>query len=123
VLDAIARLPVRVVIPGHGAPFTDVDAALARARLRLAGFQADPARHARHAAKVLVKYHLMEVRCEAMSNLLRWAAATPMLGQLWAAHGVQVSESPAAWCERVVYELVSGGALALQDGVVSDRVA
>ena len=39
VFDAIERLPVRVVIPGHGAPFTDVAAALARARSRLDGFK------------------------------------------------------------------------------------
>jgi len=50
VLDLIERLPVSVVIPGHGAPFTDAAAALTRARWRLAGFQADPVRHARHAA-------------------------------------------------------------------------
>jgi glyoxylase-like metal-dependent hydrolase (beta-lactamase superfamily II) len=30
-LDSIARLGVRTVIPGHGAPFDGVDAALERA--------------------------------------------------------------------------------------------
>ncbi|HEX6017922.1 MAG TPA: MBL fold metallo-hydrolase, partial [Burkholderiaceae bacterium] len=54
-LDAIERLPVRVVVPGHGTPFADVSGALARARARLAGFVQDPARHARHAVKVLIK--------------------------------------------------------------------
>ncbi|WP_372526151.1 MBL fold metallo-hydrolase [Piscinibacter sp.] len=121
VLDAIERLPVRVVVPGHGAPFSGVAAALARARSRLAGFQAEPARHARHAVKVLVKYHVMEERSMPLDALLRWAAATPMLGQLWQRHGVRDSGSPAAWCEHYVHELVAGGALALHDGVVSDR--
>jgi glyoxylase-like metal-dependent hydrolase (beta-lactamase superfamily II) len=121
VFDAIERLPVRVVIPGHGAPFTDVVAALARARSRLAGFQAAPARHARHAAKVLIKYHLMEERHQPLDDLLRWAQATPMLGELWARHGAHESDSPAAWSERFVRELASAGVLALQDGVVSDR--
>jgi glyoxylase-like metal-dependent hydrolase (beta-lactamase superfamily II) len=121
VLDAIERLPVRVVIPGHGAPFADVAAALARARSRLAGFQADPGRHARHAAKVLIKYHLMEERQQTMDELLRWAAATSMLGALWARHGAHESESPAAWGERFVHELASAGVLALSRGVVSDR--
>jgi glyoxylase-like metal-dependent hydrolase (beta-lactamase superfamily II) len=55
VLDLIERLSPLVVIPGHGAPFTDVAAALQRARSRLAGFVADPQRHARHGAKVLLK--------------------------------------------------------------------
>jgi glyoxylase-like metal-dependent hydrolase (beta-lactamase superfamily II) len=121
VLDAIERLPVRVVIPGHGAPFTDVAAALALARSRLAGFQADPARHARHALKVLVKYHVMEEQRQPLDELLRWAVATPMLGALWARHGARESESPAAWAERFVREMVAGGVLALADGVVSDR--
>jgi glyoxylase-like metal-dependent hydrolase (beta-lactamase superfamily II) len=121
VLDAIERLPVRVVIPGHGAPFTDVAAALALARSRLASFQADPARHARHALKVLIKYHVMEEQRQPLDELLRWAVATPMLAQLWARHGVHESESPAAWAERFVREMVAGGALALGDGVVSDR--
>jgi glyoxylase-like metal-dependent hydrolase (beta-lactamase superfamily II) len=121
VLDAIERLPVRVVIPGHGAPFTDVAAALARARSRLAGFQVDPARHARHAAKVLIKYHLMEERQQPLDALLRWAGETPMLGALWARHGALESDSPGAWGERFVRELVARGALALHDGMVSDR--
>jgi glyoxylase-like metal-dependent hydrolase (beta-lactamase superfamily II) len=120
-LDVIARLPVRVVIPGHGAPFTDVTGALVRARSRLAGFRADPARHARHAAKVLLKYHLMEERSQALDELLGWAAATPMLVALWARHGALESDSPGAWGERFVRELVGSGALALHDGVVSDR--
>ena len=121
VLDAIERLPVRVVIPGHGAPFTEVAAALARARSRLAGFQADPARHARHAAKVLIKYHLMEVQQQTLDELLHWAAATSMLVALWARHGAHESETPAAWGERFVHELVGAGVLAIRDGVVSDR--
>ena len=121
VLDAIERLPVQVVVPGHGAPFTDVPAALARARSRLAGFQADPARHARHAAKVLIKYHLMEEQRQPLDALLRWAAATPMLVALWTRHGARHSDTPDAWAEQFVQDLVGAGALGLQDGVVSNR--
>ena len=121
VLDLIQTLPVKVVIPGHGAPFTDVAAALARARSRLAGFQADPARHARHAVKVLIKYHVMEERRQPLDELLRWAGATPMLGELWARHGAQSSASPAAWGEGFVRELVTANVLGLTDGVVFDR--
>jgi len=121
VLDVIERLPVRVVIPGHGAPFADVAAALATARSRLAGFKADPARHARHAIKVLIKYHVMEVQRQPLDELLRWAGETPMLGQLWTRHGAVESDSPAAWAGRYVHELVAGGVLGLADGQVSDR--
>jgi glyoxylase-like metal-dependent hydrolase (beta-lactamase superfamily II) len=121
VFDAIERLPVRVVIPGHGAPFTGVAAAIANARARLASFQADPARHACHALKVLIKYHVMEEQRQPLDELLRWAAATPMLGELWTRYGARESESPAAWGERFVGEMVAGGVIALTQGVVSDR--
>jgi hypothetical protein len=43
VLDLIETLPVRWVIPGHGAAFTDVAGALQRARRRLAAHRADAA--------------------------------------------------------------------------------
>jgi len=61
-LDLIAKLRPRRVIPGHGAPFTDIDAPLARARDRLAALSSDPARNARHVARVLIKFYLLEVR-------------------------------------------------------------
>lgn len=120
VLDLIEALPVRVVIPGHGAPFTDVAGALARARSRLAGFVAQPERHARHAVKVLVKYHVMEERTIPLETLLRWAADTPLLHALWHRFGVDDEPSALRWCERFVHELVKGGALALRDGIVHD---
>ena len=75
VLDLIERLPVQWVLPGHGAPFQDVTAALARARSRLAGFRADPARHDRHAAKVLLKFHLLEERSQPLPDAARLVRA------------------------------------------------
>jgi hypothetical protein len=120
-LDAIGRLPVRVVIPGHGAPFTDVKSALGRARSRLAGFQQDPARHARHAVKVLLKYHVMEERRIAHDVLLQWIGATPNLLSLWRRFGTAHSDSPVQWCERFVDELVAQGALSRDGDDVVDR--
>lgn len=120
-LDAIAALPVQIVIPGHGAPFTDVIGALARARSRLAAFKADPARHARHAVKVLLKYHVMETRREPLDALCRWAEAAPMVGRNWERFGRREADSAAGWAARMVHELVGGGALGLEDGVVVDR--
>ncbi|MEI8267585.1 MAG: MBL fold metallo-hydrolase [Betaproteobacteria bacterium] len=118
VLDLIASLPVRVVIPGHGAPFTDVAGALARARSRLAGFQADPARHARYALRVLVKYHMMEEQQQALEDLWDWAAATPMLQSLWQRHGQPTRQSARAWAVALIDEMVEGGVLRLQAGTV-----
>jgi glyoxylase-like metal-dependent hydrolase (beta-lactamase superfamily II) len=118
-LDAIARLPVRVVIPGHGAPFSDVSAALARSRTRLEGFMRQPERHARHAAKVMIKYHVMEERRIARDALLDWAAATPFLDAAWQRFGGGAAMR--AWCARFVDELVAQGALARDGDDVVDR--
>jgi len=121
VLDAIERLPVQLVIPGHGAPFADVAMALARARSRLAGFKSQPERHARHAAKVMIKYHVMEEQRIALDALLQWSAATPFLQATWQRFGASHSESPAAWSEHFVDELVAAGALGRDGEFVVDR--
>ncbi len=120
VLEAIAALPVKVVVPGHGRPFTDVDAALARAFARIRGFQADPARHARHALKVLVKYHLMEEREQSLDALLHWAEATPLLQGLWQRWPPAAAASAREWGLQVVADLVDGGALARDGQTIRD---
>ena len=120
VLDAIAALPVRLVVPGHGAPFTDVEAALGRARSRLASFRADPARHAKHGVKVLIKYHLMEVRAQPEAELLQWSLRTPLFTGVWARHGRAQAASPEAWCARLVDELVNAGALRREGERIAD---
>ncbi len=120
VLDMIERLPVRVVIPGHGAPFADVAGALQRARTRLAGQRADPARHARHGAKVMIKYHLMEERSQAWPELQRWTVATPLFTAVWRRFAQSEAASPGEWCERLLADLVGSGALSVRDGVVRD---
>jgi glyoxylase-like metal-dependent hydrolase (beta-lactamase superfamily II) len=110
VLEEIERLPVSVVVPGHGRPFTDVPAALARARARLASFVNDPQRHARYAAKVLISFHLMEVQGETLAELAGWVGRTRYFGRVWARAGRGEAASPAGWGEALALELVAGGA-------------
>ncbi len=120
VLDRIAGLPVQWVIPGHGSAFDDVDAALARARSRLAAFRADPSRHARHAAKVLLKYHLMEEQRQAHADLRAWAEATPLMRRIW--NSLQrPGGNVADWCDLLLAELARSGAAALADGIACNR--
>ena len=121
VLALIESLPVRVVIPGHGAPFTDVAGALARARSRLVAQQADPARHARHAVKVLVKYHLMEEGRQSEADFAAWAARTPFLERVWARNGRGYADSALQWAQRLADELVAVGVLVREGGVLADR--
>jgi len=70
VLDLIATLDVRAVIPGHGAPFTDVSKALDIAFSRIDYLRADPLRNAKNALKVLIVFKLMELRSMPVSELL-----------------------------------------------------
>jgi glyoxylase-like metal-dependent hydrolase (beta-lactamase superfamily II) len=107
-LDLIESLQPRVVVPGHGPVFSDVIDALARARKRLASFVNDPAKHLHYAAKVLIKFKLLEVQRMDWQALLAWANATDIVGH------VHRSDSPGtsfdAWVDQLVTELMRGGA-------------
>ncbi|MGE4331053.1 MBL fold metallo-hydrolase [Diaphorobacter sp.] len=112
-LDLIERLGPLTVIPGHGSVFGDVPAALQRARRRLAGFQADPAKHARHAAKVLLKYKLLEWQQAPLAQVHAWLGATPYFSLL---HARFFADQPAPqWASQLMQELVDSGA-ARSDG-------
>ena len=66
-IEMLARLDVRIVIPGHGEPFTEVNRALDRAMKRVESFEQDPTRMPRHVMKVFFTYALLDrrrVRCE-----------------------------------------------------------
>ncbi|QUN28559.1 MBL fold metallo-hydrolase [Cupriavidus sp. KK10] len=79
VLERIAQLDARLVIPGHGRMFTDVAAAVERAQGRLAYLGADPARNASHAVKVLVKFKLLEQQRMTQDALVAWMEAAPLM--------------------------------------------
>ena len=111
-LDVIEQLQPALVLPGHGPLFTDVDAALARARQRLQGFIAQPERHARYAAKVLLKYKLLEWQQLPLDQVHAWCQQTPYLGLLHARYFD--AQSPAQWVETLVQELVASQAAALE---------
>ena len=68
-LDVIAGLDVKLVIPGHGAPFTDVQKALSNAYSRVDYLAADPARNAQNAVKVMLKFLLLERQRIALAEL------------------------------------------------------
>jgi glyoxylase-like metal-dependent hydrolase (beta-lactamase superfamily II) len=111
-LDVIESLQPLLVIPGHGSTFTDVAEALARARQRLDGFVADPARHLQHAAKVLLKFKLLELQSVSQSELLAWAETTPYVAKLVASQyaGHTLTEA----LDALVQDLVRAGAATLQ---------
>jgi len=78
-LDLIESLKPALVIPGHGQPFTDIAPALVVARQRLNLFVANPQRHLQHAAKVLLKFKLLDAQRLTQAELALWANSTPYL--------------------------------------------
>jgi glyoxylase-like metal-dependent hydrolase (beta-lactamase superfamily II) len=111
VLEAIAKLDIAAVIPGHGAPFANVEAALERAFSRLAWLRADPARNARNALKVLIVFKLLEVRAmtfAALEAMLESAAAMRA-----AAHQLAPQSAWPALLRGLAGELAKSGALAM----------
>lgn len=76
-LNAIRRLAPARVIPGHGSPFTAVDAALDQSLARVAALEEDEPRLARQALKAMFAFTLLERgRLDAAQarDLLREAA-------------------------------------------------
>ncbi|WP_019139805.1 MBL fold metallo-hydrolase [Noviherbaspirillum massiliense] len=106
-LELIAGLDVKLVIPGHGAPFTDVDKALATAFSRIDYFEADPVRNAQNAIKVLLKFLLLERQDIPLPQV------EPLLSGLPLVHETNrryLNKSVAELAEWAVAQLVRAGA-------------
>ncbi len=110
-LALIAALDVRLVIPGHGAPFTDVKAALARAGSRLDYLQADPKRNAENAVKVLLKFLLLEHQRIALPEVTSMFASIPVMS---AARRRFLHREPAELAEWALAALVRAGAARIE---------
>jgi glyoxylase-like metal-dependent hydrolase (beta-lactamase superfamily II) len=82
VLAAIESIDPLIVIPGHGAPFGGVAAAIATSRTRLERFAAAPGRHLQYAARALTMFHMLEVRRQAHDDLISWVRGTPIFKRL-----------------------------------------
>ncbi|MFT5590527.1 MAG: glyoxylase-like metal-dependent hydrolase (beta-lactamase superfamily II) [Bradyrhizobium sp.] len=78
-LELIATLDVRLVIPGHGTPFTDIGKALRTAFSRLDYLAADPVRNAQNAIKVLLKFLLLERQQLAVDQIPVLLGAMPIV--------------------------------------------
>ncbi|NMG75834.1 MBL fold metallo-hydrolase [Aromatoleum diolicum] len=105
-LEAIARLPVDVVIPGHGAPFVEVDDALARAFGRLRAFEEDGSRMARNAIRACVTFSLLDVRSIALDGLAEHLHSVPLYRE---ANARFLGLSPEALADWLVADLIRAG--------------
>ena len=112
-LEMIAGLGVRCVIPGHGEPFTDVDAALERAFTRTAAFEADSLRLARHALKVVLVFALLDQERLPLSSMPDYVARVGIYRE-FNARFFQLE--PAALAEQLIVGLERVGAVRRDGG-------
>ena len=118
-LDLIERLNPGVVIPGHGAIFKYTPETLATARQKLDAFVKDPVKLARHGAKVLLKFKLLEQQRLTFSEFSEWAANTPCLVQYQSRFFAD--SDFASWVELLCFELVKAGVAKLEGGDIFNQ--
>jgi glyoxylase-like metal-dependent hydrolase (beta-lactamase superfamily II) len=116
-LDLIAGLGARLVIPGHGRPFLDVQGALARAGARLDYLSADPVRNAENAVKVMLKFLLLERRTLPLADIANLLASVPLVEHTRTRYLDRTHEALAQWA---VDALVRAGAARRMGDLLAD---
>jgi len=120
-LEMLARLEVDTVIPGHGAPFGDYPAALARAFGRLEAFERDPKRVARNAVKACFTFSLLDLGRLPRAELAAFVERVPLFRNVGRDH---LGMTPAELAEWLKSELLRAGAIALEgDDIVPTMAA
>ena len=121
VLKLISELDVRIVIPGHGAPFTDVRGALDRAHSRLAYLSADNGKHgrnARNALKALIAFLLLDAQQFSMHEVAKHIQDS----RIMRAAAQQIGTPITLLVEQLVAELVTAGVAKMQgEWLISSR--
>lgn len=117
-LKLIESLDVRLVIPGHGAPFADVDKALGTAWSRIDYFMADPARNAQNAVKVLLKFLLLERQSIPLAQLEAIMSGIALFRE---SNRRYLNKTPAELAEWTVAQLVRAGAAEVKGGQLLNK--
>ena len=114
-LEMLSRLAIDTVIPGHGRPFGDVDAAFERAFRRLNQFRDNIGQLAWHAIKVIVSFAMLERRRIDRAEFPAFVLGLPFAVDVNARFLSLSDERLVAGVER---ELLLVGALRLADGML-----
>ena len=112
-LEMLANLEIRIVIPGHGEPFTDVAGALERARKRVDAFRVDSQRVARHALKVNLMFSLLDKQRMLLPELPAYMERVDIYREF---NDLFFKLAPARLAELLVGELVKAGAARIDAG-------
>ena len=118
--QAIAMLDPAVVIPGHGGPFTDVVGAIRRAREKLEAFERDPVKCARHVAKVMFVFALLDREAMPVEEVAAYVARVPCYMKMSAQY---LHLPPGQLADWLVADLERAGAIAVLDGLVRPTMA
>ena len=119
ILERIAQLDARVVIPGHGRPFTGVNAAIDASLSRLAYLRVDAERNALHAIRVLVKFKLLEQQALTHDALATWFTQTTLMPRLQARFFANTSL--VEMLDAAITALVKAGAATVEHGRIRNR--
>ena len=114
-LDMIEALSPRLIIPGHGAPFTDVAKALAVSRSRLIAFAKDPAKNARHVVKTLFVFALLDKGSISVAMLPKYLAGVPVYCDM-SARFLRLSVDEMA--AMLIKDLLANGAVKLDNNLI-----
>jgi glyoxylase-like metal-dependent hydrolase (beta-lactamase superfamily II) len=115
-LDLIEQLEPRVVVPGHGRMFSYTTDVMQLSRQRLNAFIKNPTRHAQHAAKVLLKFKLLELQRSSFQEFVEWATATPYLLEI---HAKFFGGIPAPqWIISICDKLIKAGVAKRENTVI-----
>ena len=117
-LEMLAALDVRIVIPGHGDPFTAFIPAVERALQRTAAFENDSLRVARHALKVVLAFTLLDKQRMPLADLPAYVDQVEIYRDINASC---LGLSPLALAEMLVNDLEKVGAVRRQDGYLLPR--
>ncbi|HMT79459.1 MAG TPA: MBL fold metallo-hydrolase [Azonexus sp.] len=114
-LEMLSRLPIDIVIPGHGTPFNTVDAAFDRAFRRLGNFRSNIEQLAWHAIKVIVSFAMMEKRQVPKDDFPAFVLSLPFAVDVNARFLNLSNEALVAGIER---QLLLVNALQRKDGMI-----
>lgn len=115
-LKVIEELNPLIVLPGHGPIIHDVTETLARAYSKLDYFVQSPILHASHAAKVLLKFKLLELQSVALFDFKEWFENTPLLVRI---HQSFFKTTPIQeWCCELLKDLTNKNAAFISDGFI-----
>lgn len=117
-LELIAALDVKLVIPGHGAPFTQVGKALETAFSRVDYFMGDPLRNAQNAVKVMLKFLLLERQGIPLAQLESLLAGISLFHE---ANRRYLRKSASELTQWAVAQLVRAGAADVQGGQLVNK--